>query len=115
MFKKLLSRLIWLPLGLFLVVFLVANRNPVAVSLDPFSVENPVLATPALPMWVWMILMLLIGFFLGAMTSWIGGRDKRKRALADRKEVKKLRKENEVLAVAAPVDTGENLPILKAS
>ncbi|MEL7490383.1 MAG: lipopolysaccharide assembly protein LapA domain-containing protein [Pseudomonadota bacterium] len=119
MLKKLFARLIWVPIGLLLVIFLVANRHPVAVSLDPFSTDNPAIATPAFPMWVWMILMLMVGFFLGAMTSWFGARGKRKQARADHREVQKLRRENETLSAAAPAqdgaESGDNLPILKAS
>lgn len=115
MFKKLFARLIWVPVGLLLVVFLVANRNPVAVSLDPFSTDNPAIATPALPMWIWMILMLMVGFFLGAMTSWIGARGQRRRAQADKKEVQKLRRENEAFAASTSANSEENLPVLKAS
>jgi len=113
--KKLLSRLVWVPVGLALVVFLVANRQLVPVSLDPFSTENPAIATPALPLWVWLMLMLLVGYFLGAMTLWLSGRGRRKQANLERKELKALRKELEISAATQPAGDGENLPVLKVS
>lgn len=113
--KKLLSRLIWLPLGLALVLFLVANRQLVAISLDPFSVDAPAISTPALPLWAWLMTMLMIGYFLGAATSWVGGRGQRKKARSDRKELKTLRREQEFSEATRPTETGDNLPVLKTS
>jgi len=101
---KLISRLIWIPVGLVVVLFLVANRRLVALSLDPLSAENPAFATPALPLWVWLILFLLIGFGLGAFGMWLSGRDRRIQAHADRLAVKELKRENEILAARS---TGE--------
>ena len=113
--KKLLSRLIWAPVGLLLVTFLVANRHAVPLSFDPFNTSNPTVATPALPLWVWLMLMLLIGYFLGALTNWVSGREKRLRARAERKELHTLRREVETNAASNPGPSGENLPVLKAS
>ncbi len=83
-------------------VFLVANRKPVAISLDPVSVANPVISSPAAPLWVWLALFLLIGFFLGATGMWMSGRTKRERARVDRQAVKELRRENEILSARSP-------------
>lgn len=111
--KKLLSRLIWVPVGLALVFFLLANRRLVAVSLDPFNVENPTLATPALPFWVWLMTMLLIGFFLGSATMWMSEGGKRRQMRAQRRELQDIKKEQSRAEAAAA--TGDNLPVLKAS
>jgi len=113
--KKLLSRLVWVPVGLALVVFLVANRQLVPVSLDPFSTENPAIATPALPLWVWLMLMLLVGYFLGAMTLWLSGRGRRKQANLERKELKALRKEMEIVEATRAPGSSDSLPVLEAS
>ena len=113
MVKKLFARLIWIPLGLGAIVFLVANRQPVAVSLDPFSTDAPVVASPALPLWVWLMMMLLVGFFLGAATMWTSARGQRRKARADRKELNKLKRDGSQPA-PSPAN-GDNLPVLKAS
>ncbi len=113
--KKLLSRLILLPFGLLLALFLVANRHPVELRFDPFSYENPSVASPPLPLWVWLVLTLLIGFFTGAATSWASTRHKRRQAHAEHRELKVLRREREGVKAAANDMTGDNLPVLKAS
>ncbi len=110
--KKLLSRLIWLPLGFLFVMFLVANRSPVAISLDPISVDHPAVATPALPLWIWLILSLLIGFFAGAAGMWISGREKRRKARDARRELKELKREQPAPPPAEP--SPETLPSLQA-
>ncbi len=90
--KKILRWVVFVPVGAILVLFLVANRTLVALSLDPFSTENPALATPALPLWLWLIFSLLVGFFIGAAGMWMSGRELRIRAKADRIELKTLKK-----------------------
>ncbi|MGF1542937.1 MAG: LapA family protein [Parvularculaceae bacterium] len=85
-------------LAVALAAFLVANRQPVAISLDPVNADDPFLATPAAPLWVWLTLALLIGVGLGAGGMWASGRRKRETARANRLAVKELKRENEVLA-----------------
>jgi hypothetical protein len=111
--KKLLSRLIWLPLGFLLVMFLVANRKPVAISFDPLSVDHPAVATPALPLWIWLILALLAGFFAGAAGMWMSGRPKRRRARAERRELRALKREH--AAPPEPASPPAPLQTLQAS
>ncbi|MEO1014674.1 MAG: LapA family protein [Pseudomonadota bacterium] len=102
--RKLLARLVWAPAGLLFVGFLVANRHRVFISLDPLSTDSPALTTPALPLWFWLTMSLLIGFFLGIFGMWVSGRDKRLQAMADRRTLKELERENQVLAARS---TGE--------
>ncbi len=110
--RKLLSRLIWAPIGVVFVIFLVANRQMVSISLDPTSLANPAVTTPALPLWVWLVAFLLLGFFLGATGMWVSGRDQRLQAMADRKAMKALEQENQILAARstaeAPLIVAEN-------
>ncbi|MBI1364426.1 MAG: DUF1049 domain-containing protein [Alphaproteobacteria bacterium] len=110
--KKLLSRLFWLPLGFLLVMFLVANRQPVSLSLDPISVDNPAIATPALPLWLWLAAALLIGFFAGAFGMWLSGRPRRRKARAERRELKALKRE--IAASPGPASrSSDTLPTLQ--
>lgn len=90
--KKVLGWLLWFPLGLALVWFLVANRQPVAISLDPFSLDSPAIASLPLPLWVWLTVSLLAGFFLGAFGMWLSASPSRQRANADREELKALKR-----------------------
>jgi len=102
--KKLLNWLLWFPLGLVAVAFLVANRQPVAISFDPVSVDNPALATPPLPLWVWLTLALLFGFLLGAVGMWTSGRPARRRARAESEALRSLRRSAAERAATGPAD-----------
>ncbi len=102
--KKILRWVVVVPFGALLVLFLIANRKLVALSLDPFSTEAPAIATPALPLWIWLILALLAGFFAGAAGMWASDRELRIRAKADRLELKALKK------AAADAEAAAKLP-----
>ena len=91
--KKWLFRILWIPAFVLAVLFLVANRQLVAVSLDPFSASAPSLTTPALPMWLWLMTMLFIGLGAGSAGMWLSGRSRRQKAHAAQKELKALRAE----------------------
>ena len=110
------------------VLFLVANRQMVAISLDPFSTENPALSTIALPMWVWLMFMLFMGFALGGVATWISARPKMRAARQNQRTLKSLQKEVTALraqVAAQPTDedgpdtgakpAGAELPLLKSS
>ncbi len=90
--KKFLGRMIVWPLGAVAIVFLVANRQEVALSLDPFNASTPAIATMPLPLWVWLSCALLFGFFLGAAGMWRSGASKRRDHSALQRENAALRK-----------------------
>lgn len=91
--RKWAARLVWIPLGAALVLFLFANRQTVVVSLDPFTPEAPSIAAPPLPLWLWLVAFLLAGFFIGAGGMWVSSRPGRRRASAARRELKLMKKE----------------------
>lgn len=91
--KKWFYRLFWIPLLVLAVLFLVANRQPVAISLDPFSADAPAVATWPMPLWFWLIAMLFIGLAMGALGMWLSGGERRRKARDDRRTVKMLRRE----------------------
>lgn len=91
--KKWLYRIVWIPVLAAAVLFLVANRGPVAISLDPFNAESPALATPALPLWFWLMAMLFAGVGLGALGMWLSGAERRAQARDNRRELKAVKKE----------------------
>ncbi len=100
--KKVVRWLVTVPAGLLLVIFLVANRAPVALSLDPLSIAAPALATPALPLWIWLTLFLFAGVGLGAGAMWVSDHELRVRAKADRRELASLKKSAAVVAAPDP-------------
>ncbi|WDI32918.1 LapA family protein [Hyphococcus flavus] len=91
-------RIIWIPILIVSVLFLFANRALVAISLDPFNVEAPAMATPALPLWFWLMGMLFIGVGLGSFGMWLSGAERRAQARDNRRELKAVKKENAALS-----------------
>ncbi len=113
--KKWLFRLFWIPVLAGAVLFLVANRTPVPVSLDPFRTETPALSTPAAPLWFWLVCMLFVGLGLGALGSWFSGREARAQARDNRRELKAVKKELAALSAKTaretpPADEGPDAP-----
>lgn len=69
-----LSFLITIPIALIAVIFAVANRAPIAVSLWPlpWGVE--------LPGYLIVLGSVLVGFLAGALIAWFGGAKHRRKA-----------------------------------
>jgi uncharacterized integral membrane protein len=68
-----MKRLFWLitgPFALLVIAFAVANRRPVTLSFDPFSLDAPAIAL-SLPLWLIAFGALLIGVVLGGAATWI--------------------------------------------
>lgn len=112
--KKWISRFVWIPPALVFVAFLVANRQPVAVSFDPFSQSAPALATPPFPLWVWLMAAIFLGVLAGAAGLWASTRAARRKARDEHRELKALKKEQaRALQEAAATAPGETLPSLR--
>ena len=65
--KQVVSWIIGLPAAILLIAFALANRNPVIVSFDPLSADEPWFAL-SLPVWA----LLFAGIFLGLIIGWVG-------------------------------------------
>jgi uncharacterized membrane protein YqjE len=70
MLRKFLRALILVPLAVLLVAFAVANRQIVVVSLDPFDATDPAYRL-ALPLFVLIIALLIIGVIVGGVAAWL--------------------------------------------
>ena len=70
-----------------LIPFALSNREPVSLGLWPlpFFVD--------LPLYLLVLLLLLAGFVIGASTTWIGGRRKRRELRRGRRRVEALERE----------------------
>src|SRR6266566_8659391 len=77
--RKFLSAVIFIPLGLIFIVFAVANRHFVTVSLDPFNTTDPALAV-SLPLFVLIIAVAVVGVLAGGSATWLGQRRWRRAA-----------------------------------
>ena len=67
--RKFVNALVVIPLGIFFVIFAVANRHLVTVSFDPFNSTTPVVAV-TLPLFVVIIAVAIIGVAAGGMATW---------------------------------------------
>ena len=86
-----------------LIPFALSNREPVSLGLWPlpFFVD--------LPLYLLVLLLLLAGFVIGASTTWIGGRRKRRELRRGRRRVEVLERELTAARsqLADPTGTGK--------
>ena len=95
--KKWLFRIIWVPVLILAVLFLVANRQMVTISLDPINASEPAITSFPLPLWMWLVTTLFLGVGLGAVGMWSSGSERRHKARAEHKELKALKREHAAL------------------
>ena len=67
--RKFFSALLLIPLGVFFVIFAVANRHLVTVSFDPFNSAYPTVAV-TLPLFVLIIVVAILGVVAGGTATW---------------------------------------------
>lgn len=67
--RKFLTALVVIPLGIFFVIFAVANRHLVTVSFDPFNSTTPTIAV-TMPLFVVIIAVAMLGVLAGGMATW---------------------------------------------
>ena len=67
--RKFFTALVVIPLGLFFIIFAVANRHLVTVSFDPFNSVTPTVAV-TMPLFVVIIAVAILGVLAGGMASW---------------------------------------------
>jgi len=70
MFNRFMLIVVFVPLAVILIALAVANREPVAFTLDPFNPGNPAL-TLKLPLFIFLFLALAIGMIVGSMATWV--------------------------------------------
>lgn len=78
--------------GIVLVAFLVANRQTVTISFDPFNTTDPAFSFTA-PLWAAPAGSLLIGYVLGALGMWLSNGSLRQKAADRQKKVRELERE----------------------
>jgi len=71
MFRKIVSAVILVPLGVAIIIFAVANRQSVTVSFDPFSTASPAYAV-TLPLFILIVMLVILGVLIGGTAAWVG-------------------------------------------
>src|SRR5258706_16170839 len=77
--RKFFTAVVLIPLGLLFVVFAVANRHLVTVSLDPFNSADPSVGF-TLPLFVVIIAVAIAGVAAGGSATWFRQRHWRRAA-----------------------------------
>ena len=90
---RFLTVLLLAAIGVLLIVFLLANRQEVLLSMDPFSQDEPALALGPMPLSVHLIVSLPVGFGLGAPGMYLSGHRRRRELREKRREVRRLTSE----------------------
>ncbi|TPI38275.1 DUF1049 domain-containing protein [Mesorhizobium sp. B3-1-6] len=70
MFNRFILVVVFVPLAIILIALAVANRGPVAFTVDPFHPGNPAL-TLSLPLFILLFLALAIGMVVGSLATWV--------------------------------------------
>jgi len=103
MIRKIAAILILLPLALLIMMFAIANRAPVTVSLDPFAAQPPMFSVTS-PLFVILLAVLIVGVIIGGAAAWARQSKWRRRARRLAADLKASRAETEALRqqLAAP-------------
>ena len=109
MFRKIVSALIVVPLAVVIIVFAVANRQPVTVSFDPFSSTSPAYAA-TLPLFVIIFTVLIVGVLVGGIAAWIGQARWRRLARKRDADVRVLHQELETIRRRFAPEAPASLP-----
>lgn len=96
MLNKLITLLITLPLAIILIVLSVANRGPVAVTMDPINPGNPALTT-SMPLFMLILLAVMMGVILGSVVTWFKQGKHRRAMRAEAERANALKRETDAL------------------
>ncbi|CDZ44045.1 lipopolysaccharide assembly protein LapA domain-containing protein [Neorhizobium galegae] len=103
-FKKIVSLVVFVPLGIVLIVLAVANRQIVTLALNPFRPEDGMLAVSA-PFFLFLFLALLIGMFIGSFVTWWSQGKHRKQARVEAREAVRWQNEHKAVVAGRPAPT----------
>jgi hypothetical protein len=92
MIRKIITALILVPIAIVFVVFAVANRQTIVISLDPFDQAHPALAV-AVPLFALVLLLVIGGVLLGGVAAWLRQGKWRRAARLAEWEARQLRAE----------------------
>ena len=94
--RKIVTVLILIPVAVAFIVFAVANREIVTVSLDPFGALEPTYSV-RMPLFVLIFAFLIAGVLLGGFAAWLRQGRHRRASRVLRSDLAGLRREIETL------------------
>ena len=84
--KRIVSWLFGLPTLIILLLFALANRQMVTLSLDPITPDDPMVAID-LPLWAVLFVGILLGLLAGGVATWIRQSKWRREARACKRDL----------------------------
>lgn len=93
MVRRIVGWFVLVPLCAALVVFALANRQPVAVNLNPFTAAGEPVASTGVPLFLVMFAVLLVGVLLGGIATWFAQGHHRRDERLFRRENERLHRE----------------------
>jgi uncharacterized integral membrane protein len=94
--RKIFQVVILLPVAAILIALSVANRAPVAFTLDPLTPGNPAL-TFTLPLFAWLLAAVMTGAIIGGALIWMAQGRHRARARAEARRADAVAREADAL------------------
>ena len=104
--RKFFTALVLIPLGLLFIVFAVANRHLVTVSLDPFNTSDPSVGF-TLPLFVVIIAVAILGVAAGGLATWFRQRHWRRAARQHEADARAARAQLADLRAGAMASRGD--------
>jgi len=95
--RSLLRLLVYVPLGLIILYFALANRGSVKISLDPFPGGEATNLSFEAPLFLVFLTATALGVIAGGLSSWLRHAPLRRAAKQARAEVAKAKNELEQL------------------
>jgi len=94
--RKIVTILILVPIAVAFLMFAVANRQIVTVSLDPFGAPEPAYSI-RMPLFLLIFVFLIAGVLLGGIAAWLRQGRHRRASRVLRSDLAGLRREIETL------------------
>ncbi|QGM48094.1 lipopolysaccharide assembly protein LapA domain-containing protein [Methylocystis heyeri] len=95
--RSLLRLLVYVPLGLLILFFALANRGSVKIFLDPFPGGEASGLSFEAPLFLVVLTSVAVGVLAGGLASWLTHAPLRRRARQARAEASKIKSEIEQL------------------
>jgi uncharacterized integral membrane protein len=108
---RFLKALILLPVAVLVVLLAVANREPVQLSVDPFTPDAPGLVT-SVPLFAVVFASVMLGVVIGGLATWFAQGKHRRARRHYRREVQHLKTETDRMRAERPAS---NVPALSSS
>ncbi|MCZ2203502.1 LapA family protein [Bartonella sp. A05] len=88
--KRILLAILLVPLTIFLIAFILANRQSVTLTIDPFQTSSEHFTYQA-PLFVWLFIFLGLGILLSSIIHWLAQYHSRKALKKNKAELEKLK------------------------